>query len=740
MMICPNCKTELEEGAKFCDNCGAQVFETVFCSSCGEGNEAAAAFCQKCGTALKEEAEVPAPVEEKTFETVFCPNCGTQTTTEFAYCPNCGAAISEEPEETDVAVIPAAPVKKKGFALPKKAILFGGIGAAVLVVLVLLIAIFSGGSKADFGLYLKDGEIFYTDYSKNGNIEVTSRLVNGDGIGDSQLARSASAIGTYITFSEDGDRMFFPDRIDDDSEGITLYYRDINKPKKEAVKIDSDVTRYAINKSGTQVVYTKGSDGILYRHDLEDKEKIASGVVSFTAAEDLKKVGYRNEDDSYYLWYANKDAVKVASEISSIEHVAEDLSSVYYMKDGALYKYTESSGDKEKIASDVAYVSAIYDSGELYYSKEETSEKNLLDYVDDDMAAADAAMTEPQSPEYPESPKRPSWWDYDSDEEYNAAKAQYETEYAAYEEVCDQLKEAFNKAYDEYWAKVDRDELREDLKSAALESTEYTLYYYDGKEATAVTDAMVNKWGEVSAADEAAMVLKVYDQEDVQKVKLSEVSYYSQVYDLVNAARNASARTYVAVGTTLSAVEQSDAAYYRLSPDGRKLYFLDEISDVGEGDLYEVVISGGTAEAPEMYDSDVSNLSIFFLDGAITYFKNADREDDKGDLYIAGEEIDYDVYSRYITDLDGSVLYYTDWNSEKSYGTLKLCRNGKKTKVADDVHDFEITNDDEILYLYDYSTNYYTGTLYLYKNGKAQKIDDDVIALIPVYTQSYVGG
>ena len=36
MLTCTKCNKELSDGAKFCDGCGARIFETVFCPNCGK--------------------------------------------------------------------------------------------------------------------------------------------------------------------------------------------------------------------------------------------------------------------------------------------------------------------------------------------------------------------------------------------------------------------------------------------------------------------------------------------------------------------------------------------------------------------------------------------------------------------------------------------------------------------------------------------------------------------------------
>lgn len=702
MSTCPKCNKQLEEGTKYCDTCGAQIFETI-----------------------------------------FCPNCGEQTSSEFAFCQKCGAAITEEAESP----VDASKVTKgkRRFlqGIPKKLLMFGGIGIIALVIAVVAVFKLSdGGSKDSYGLYLKDGEIVYTDYSENGAFEITSRLVNGETISSSELAGERALLGSFIAFSDDGKRIFYPDRIEDNSNGITLYCRDINKPEKEPIKIDSEVTKYAINGDGTKVVYEKGAEGVLYIHDLTEKKKIASGVLFFAVSEDFSKIGYQDDENNFYIWYADKEAVKVASNVSSMQYMSPDFSTIYYVKDRGLYKQVEGNEEAEKIASDVSRVISILNSGEVYYTKAESTEVTLMDYVEDDMASSDADVTKPESPDYPEAPDYPYWrWDYDSDEEYEAAKAQYEIDYEEYQTICDQMREEYNTAYAAYEAKHDRDILRENLQDQKTESTEYTLYYYNGSEETVITDALVDEWEVTYVRTKPVMVISVYNQSDIQKVKLSEISSYDEVSDLVDAALYSSSEKYVVVGSTMSILEQTDAKNIRLSSDGNIIYYLDDVSESGVGDIYKATISDGQVGKPEMYDSDVSNSDVTITeDDSLVYYKNVDNEAYKGDLFINGQEIDYDVALWNITFWDDAVLYYTDWNAEKSYGTLKMYKDGTNTKIADDVSDVEITNNDDIVYLYDYSVKYYTGTLYLYNSGKPKKIDDDVVAIIAISDSAIRGG
>lgn len=46
MTICPKCNKQLEEGAKYCDYCGTQASQIIFCHNCGGQMSAQAAFCR----------------------------------------------------------------------------------------------------------------------------------------------------------------------------------------------------------------------------------------------------------------------------------------------------------------------------------------------------------------------------------------------------------------------------------------------------------------------------------------------------------------------------------------------------------------------------------------------------------------------------------------------------------------------------------------------------------------------
>ena len=116
MAICPDCKKQVQDDSAFCDSCGAKISETVFCTNCGE----------KISTTLTE-----------------CPKCGTSLIEKFSNAEN---------------------QKKRKKTFPIKLLLSGvGIMAVVLVLIVTMVSKEEAGKN--YGMYIKNGEIFYTDFS-----------------------------------------------------------------------------------------------------------------------------------------------------------------------------------------------------------------------------------------------------------------------------------------------------------------------------------------------------------------------------------------------------------------------------------------------------------------------------------------------------------------------------------------------------------------------------------------------
>ena len=73
---CKKCGQQLNEGAKFCMNCGEKVETGLICPECGAALPAGAKFCPECGHNMNQK-----PV---------CSNCGCELVPGAKFCPECG--------------------------------------------------------------------------------------------------------------------------------------------------------------------------------------------------------------------------------------------------------------------------------------------------------------------------------------------------------------------------------------------------------------------------------------------------------------------------------------------------------------------------------------------------------------------------------------------------------------------------------------------------------------------------
>jgi hypothetical protein len=615
--------------------------------------------------------------------------------------------------------------------IPKGVFIGGGIAAFAILAIFIVVQIITGGVKDNFVLYVQEGEIFYTDFSTKKGNQITEELAM-NGYSASLLADTENGIARYIATAQDSNRIFYPDNVYSTSYGVELYYRDRSKSKDKPILIDSDIEQYAINNDGTQIVYLEGYDGNLYLSDLKEKEKIAGEVDSFFVSDDFKTIMYMTEDGNFYVWRQGNDKEKLASDIYSLEYVAEDMSVIYYIKDDSLYKQTTDGADKVKIASDVYEVGNVYPTGEVYYTKREESTMYYMDYIVDDYAEADAQITEPQYPTYPDSPQQPYWWSYGSDEEYNAAYAVYEQEYAQYLETRERMKAEYDAASEQYWAKVQRDYIREVLNDHGYSYENIQLYFYDGTQETMITEDVDYYTDMYSAQDRPAISYQIITTPPIEKIVLSEIYDAYDTLDILLDAFRSDTMNYLAVGAEQITLGEETIVNMAFAPDASAYYYMRSDSDTGAIDLYKIAITEGKASSAIRLDQDVNDIHLeCYSDGSYVYFKDYDYDKVSGDLYFNGTLLHSDASLMSLKYRDNVFYYYIDYSFNRSCGTLMRYENGESTKIADDVYTYEFTADNDVIYLYDYSRSAFTGTLYRYSNGKSKKLADEVGWILP---------
>jgi RNA polymerase subunit RPABC4/transcription elongation factor Spt4 len=730
MITCPKCQKEVPDDARICPECGVELTkEAVSETPVTKSEEAVEA---QASAAPEAEKEAPAP-ETKAVESV-------PETKKAESAPEAENTAPAPQAENTAAPAPQQPAPQKKSSLKLPLIIGGAIAVCAVAAIagsVMINVIRNSSGSENYGIYLRDDELYYSTLGKkNTPLQVSSRLYISD-----VYESLASYIADDVTVTDNGKYIFYPDKMDDSS--YTLYYRSLKKKDAEGEKIDSDVRSYYVNSTGSLLYYLKGSDGTLYQYDLKDKEKISSDVAMFYVSEDGKTILYLDSDGRLFTKTVGKEKEKVDSDVDYVDFITDDFSTVYYTKEDVLYM-KHGSDDKVKIDSDISSVITIYNDGTAYYVKSEEQEFNLSDYVTDDMAALDAAMTEPEAPEKPsyyDYIDGISYDDYDTYEEYEAA---YDQAYEDYLDACDAYEIAYDAYYDayyEYYDKLERDELREELEEETFALTNYTLYYYNGKESVEISDISSSYGYKDYAADKAVIVYSKPNRSEISKVKLSEIYSVYEVESLIYDTLDSADDVCIAVAESFSVIEQTEGYCYRLDDAGENLYFLDDLnSSYDYGDLYHLSITNGTAVKPELYDTDVAFTSISLLnDGkSILYFKDVD--DYSGELFINKVSVEDDVIIyglSYVTE-DNKLYYFTDWNDDKEYGTLKLYDGKNSVVIDEDVHDYTLTPTYDVIYLREYSVSREKGDLYLYNGGKEnRRLDEDVVAIVPFTDNTY---
>lgn len=689
MTVCPNCGADLKEGAKFCSKCGSPVPVEPEVVAEDIVNE----IKQETEQTVEETA---AEITEETVEAVEeTSEAAEEVSAEIStQAEEITEEVNEDAEEIKAEIIESAgqewadPKKPKfNFKKPEIKLPQGlnlkliGIIAAAAVVLVLAIVLIcnaggKGGSMLDAAFYIKDGQLQYSEFNKKAAYEVTSKLC--DDWESDDFAQYASEIGYFCVVTDDGKTLFFPDKIDEKDDGITLYSRTLGS-KKEAVKIASDVTGYRVADKGNVVFYTK--DDTLHRVivNKEDDEKICSDVSSFEVSEDGKSAIIKDADSKYYLWTLKGEKEKIDSDIDAV-YYTDDFTTVVYRKDDTVYRWTSKDG-KEKLVKNVERIYAFDSEKCSFYFT--VFDENVLKNGD----------------------------------VYKGSKDD----------------NSFESLKDKEYMKL------------------YSLYYFNGKDSELLTESFLPldrgigsySYNAYAFGMKAAVFYSV-DVDSIDKVSLDKVRSSEDGDALLQDAVASGAKYSVAVGGKVTDLNIEEGYNFIIAPDGSAIYYLSEISEKkAEAELYKIKLNGSKVSAPELYDDEVScdkssyACYIYFADdSSVAYYK--DVKDGEGEFYInkklVSDEVKRDRY--FLTDA-GTIFVMTDFNSKKNEGTLCMWDGKKLTDVTDEAQEslYRVLPGGEVLYLSDYSEKHFEGDLY-YWDGKSVKLDEDVCAIIPVWTVS----
>ena len=374
-----------------------------------------------------------------------------------------------------------------------------------------------------------------------------------------------------------------------------------------------------------------------------------------------------------------------------------------------------SGGEKQKIASGVEDVSYDdLDNGGIYYTKSSEETLSAEDVVEDDCADSDATIEEPDR------------------EDYKVEKIEKNDWTGKYEKVESVDEDAYDAAYEKYYDKENRDEIRDALEDYEISTPVEKLYYVkDGKETQ--VDATVAQMYYYTG-DWKGIVYSRYNMDDVPKLKISEIDSASSIESDYYQMLSESAQTCVYTEKDKTVVlDENLATVWGVDADSKTGYGV-KMQDSGSEDedatynLYSFSVDNNSDGKCKLISEDVAYYQELIKDGDVYYLKDTDS-DGNGDLYCNDKNIDSDVKSGtlYTVPDSDNVLYAVDYNSSNNSATLKMY-DGKKDKIiADDVYSYLPIDEKHIALLIDYSMKSYRGDLQYYLGKEELKsIDEDV--------------
>lgn len=341
---CVKCGAELEQGARFCPECGERQIEQTNALAVPE---------QAIQGNVPEQAEQGnAPeqaMQENTPERAAQGNAPEQSMpTQAGVGVGEERAVSTSQQQAGARKTADGGSKAKKVIPQKKRFVGLGCGAAALLLVIILVIVLSGGG-----------------YTKNSDAELALGYSN-----EEQVQYAFAADGTILELPGVAvyDAIYSLDRavvavlmLDSWlSDEKTLYVVD---QKNGVVEVAEEVTAAILADSGKGLAYISGEDDELYWYSIgkQEEKRIAKGALyeGLVISPDGETVGFTKESDlNCYLSKKGGEAEKVASDARLIA-MSDGGKYLYYieLEDGVQpFDFFVSSGDeKHKLASKLTY-------------------------------------------------------------------------------------------------------------------------------------------------------------------------------------------------------------------------------------------------------------------------------------------------------------------------------------------------------------------------------------------------
>ena len=435
---------------------------------------------------------------------------------------------------------------------------------------------------------------------------------------------------------------------------------------------------------GQTIDIAKNVDSLTYQDTINHYVRCENGLL------------FCRNGDLYCYDFAAQTPEKLASAIYELLYFSQDLSDIVLSKlnaDGVTYTIHRGNPKDgfQQIITDASAVLDVNDSGAIYYTQAQSTEKTLYDYVIDQTFQSDSQVTAPSLSEYTyPSSNSTSWIDA----------------------------QAYSEAYTAYEAVKQRNELRQELQGQVLTPSTTSLYVYAEGETTCICDN-VSPYNTQVCPDGLVVYVK---EPSVPKaeLKLEEIEMASDVSTWLRAYYLNTPTTFQycfsgATPRSLDMLEHREELSY-VWKNENSIVFRSSNPDTYGDTLICYTIQDGQLVSPKTIDSNAFPYYYEATPDRLYYFSNYSAElidpFESADLYCWNGETttaivhDISSYQRYE---DDTLLYFEDPISEPNASDAFIWKNGEKQQLAEVCEQVLRVGADEWLYIADHTLFYRKG-------------------------------
>lgn len=674
-------------------------------------------ICKKCGEMIQDGQK-------------FCSQCGA------AQDDAQGLTQNEKTINENISNVTTRSRK----AITKKAIaaVVGGMSIVLLVIGLILAFVNGNASNAEaIGCYMKDGNLYINYIDDFESQKITKKLIDTDSnpwleewniFNDMQYNNESNFLIYPDRINQDGFTLFH------------INTKPKNIDKNDPIKIDSHVTAYWVADNAKKIYYitekANGGDETLNYYDFKESVEIATAPdISFYMNSDGSiaiYTTYSNDARSLYVIEESYKPKEIATDVGYITYTNEDLSMVILKNSGTFYRLIDGKIFEELSALQYdeettnCYIRFIDTEGNIYYSKSEERVFNIADYIEDDCAIEDSKIEKPEGNDT-------KYWSryYSYSRDSSTGKRYLQSGMGVLSDDGEEVwvRSSYNNLYqrelEAYEEKEQRNSFRISIKNQTATYNVEKLYMYNGNKTIELCDYYD---GSVVGGD-GVYIYKQYDISNIEKMKLSEVYGVDSITNALKSKLFTSNdnRIYYSSTQNSNNIIYSGALIYSIRLHNDYLYYIENPYGDKSGDLYKLKVVNSKSNVSEKIASDVYSFTITESGKVITFRDPVYIGDSLVcDLYLDDEKVDSDVLVDSVQLDEKENLYYgTDYISDVGY-TVMMCDGKESVKIIEDIASYAVLKSNYVYYLTNFDEDDSTYELILHTNEEDISISEHV--------------